>query len=507
MLSRMTASLNHRGPDGTGTWLGLNGTVGLGQTRLAIIDLESGKQPMFSADGRYVIVFNGEIYNFQQLRNELRQKGQPFQTNSDTEVIMEAFRVWGKDCLKRFHGMFAFAVFDIITQQLFLARDQVGIKPVYYAHTADGFFFGSELKAILTVPNFPRRLNHKAVADFFVLGYPLMPHTFFGDICELEPGTWIHVAPSGTTRGRNWAWKRQETDWNEAEALDRAEEALLQSLRDHLVSDVPVGAFLSGGIDSSLLVALLSVRLGIKLDTFTVKLGETTYDESPYAKAVASYLGTHHHEIVINKDGVDFALVERILDQFDQPFGDSSAIPTYLISREIRQHVKVAIGGDGGDEMFGGYPRFRNADVAQFIGYMPGWLLKAGYRGLQFSLGSAFPEIVRQAGRAFRGAYTQGGERLLAMSCYVYPDQLSEVLHPDLLDVLDGYRPSFSVPESAGNSFGGRELIDATIAYALPGDYLRKVDVMSGAHGLEVRVPFLGAQVLDYASQLPHSLR
>lgn len=504
-LMSMTSSLGHRGPDGSGTWVDPAWRVHLGQTRLAIIDIPSGKQPMQSADGRYVIVFNGEIYNYQSLRSELQQHGHAFRTSSDTEVLMVALIQWGRAALKRLRGMFAFAFFDTVSGHLLLARDPVGIKPLYYYSDTERFIFGSEPKAILTA-GVPRQLNYKALVDFFVLGYPLVPNTLFLHIHELEPGTWLEVSSSGATRGRYWSWTRNETNWSESLALANTEQSLLDSLQEHLVSDVPLGAFLSGGIDSSLLVALLVKVLGVDLDTFNVRFGESRYDESPYARAVAKHLGTHHHEILIDAADADILLVDSIHNQFDQPFADSSAIPTYLISKEIRKHVRVVIGGDGGDEMFGGYRRFYHADVAQALGRMPRSLLGVA-NATAYPLGVISPTLLRQSDRFFRAVRNRNPNRLLALSCYNYPERLPSVLRPEILSRAEGYWPSLCPPDHLMSDPGGREFIDATISYALPGDYLRKVDFMSSAHGLEVRVPFLGSQVLDCAARLPNRLR
>ncbi len=510
-LESMTATLVHRGPDGSATWQDQEKRVGLGHTRLSIIDLQSGAQPMKSTDGRFVIVFNGEIYNFRALRAELEQFGRPFVTQSDTEVVLEAYRRWGAQSLDRLRGMFAFALYDTLEGKLFLARDRTGVKPLYYYHGKPGFFFGSEIKAILEWRAVPRRLDYQALADFLRLGYTLPPATFFEGIRELEPGSWLALSSSGTDRGRFWQWHRTPADWREDDALEIGEKALTESLKDHLVSDVPVGAFLSGGIDSSLLVALLAMKLGVRIDTFHVRFGESQYDESAYARAVAAHLGTRHHEVVTDDvRGSDcgekaIAIVDRVLGQFDQPFGDSSAIPTYLVCKEIRNHVKVAISGDGGDEMFGGYSRFWYADVAHRLAALPGWLLNG------LTLGSSYlrplaPDRFREAQRLLAAAAPANGDRLLSICNYHGRAELPVILQPFARDRIGDYEPRFCLNGHGGGPSGG-DLIDSTIRFTLPGDYLKKVDVMSSAHGLEVRVPFLGERVLECAAQLPHSLR
>jgi asparagine synthase (glutamine-hydrolysing) len=503
-LQAMTDSLRHRGPDAQAVWMDARRGVGLGHTRLSIIDLAGGKQPMASADERYIIVFNGEIYNFPELRSTLQGLGHQFRTNSDTEALLAGYRQWGSDCLTRLRGMFAFAIYDRSADTLFLARDRTGIKPLYYHSGPNGVAFASELKALLDLQDIPRRLDYAALADYLVLGYPLLPATFFRDLNELEPGTWLIASPAGMSRGRFWAWDRTPVVRDEQEAMPQAENALTDSLREHLIADVPIGALLSGGIDSSLLVAMLVKALRQDIQTFTVGFADPAYDESPYAQVVAEHLGTRHRAIRLDVVA-DTSLVENVLRQFDQPFGDSSAIPTFLICREIRKHVKVVIGGDGGDEMFGGYPRFRYADLAKRIGQHPGWCLKA-YQRLTHGLRVA-PDLFRRSQRLLRAARAKGSERLVSLSCYTHPDDLGGLLEPAALKAVGSYRPTLALAGAEAPDPGGAEFTDATIHSVLPGDYLRKVDVMSSAHGLEVRVPFLGEHVLECAARFDESLK
>lgn len=506
VLETMAKSLVHRGPDGMGLWLSSDNATGLANTRLAVIDIEGGKQPIQTDDGDFIIVFNGEIYNYKILRKELEQLGVKFRTNSDTEAILEAYKHWGQACLKKFHGMFAFAIYNVKDRELFLSRDKTGIKPLYYYSGREGFYFGSEIKAILSVKEIPRRLDYHALADFFMLGYPLLPSTFFSDIYELEPGTWIKVSNQGIKKGRFWAWERTSSAWSKSEAGELAENAIIESLKEHLVSDVPIGAFLSGGIDSSLLVAMLVKKLGKDIETFNVSFAETAYDEAPFARLVGKHLGTKHHEILVDISQPDLSLVNKVLLQFDQPFGDSSAIPTFLICREIRKYFKVAISGDGGDEMFGGYKRFWYADVAKHLGMLPGWLTKFSQltsKGFeQFT-----PNLCRQIQRLLLAGTLKDERRLLLLSCYSYPEEMNTIINHSIIQTMNGYLPSLSPNGNKINNPGGHEFIDSTIKYQMPGKYLRKVDTMSSVHGLEVRVPFLGEQLLDFAVKIPDSLK
>jgi asparagine synthase (glutamine-hydrolysing) len=503
----MTAALAHRGPDAQDVWLDAEGRCALGHARLSIIDLEGGAQPMHSSEGRYSVVFNGEIYNFRSLRKELEQCGRVFRTHSDTEVLLEAYAEWGMDALQRLGGMFAFAIFDSVEGSLLLARDRVGIKPLYY-HWSDGkLAFASEIKSLLRLPELPRRLDYRALADYMTLGYPIAPATFFTDVRELPPGHWIKVCGPRMREEGYWSWRRDEQDWSEANALAKTKETLLHTLEEHMIADVPVGAMLSGGIDSSLLVSLLASELGVRVETFTVSFGDRGYDESDYARLVAKHLGLIHRRISVPSNSIaDLDEIHVVLDQFDQPFFDSSAIPTHLLCRELRQHVKVAIGGDGGDETFGGYPRIYQADFACRLGQFPVPLLAAA-ESLCRPIGYVAPHVARQLGKIVRAARHRGQQRIFDFLTYANLIRLPNILTKNACDRLDGYCPRVLADERDGQQSDGRDIIDVTMNVSLPGDYLRKVDVMSMAHGLEVRVPFLGKRVLELAAKIPHRLK
>lgn len=504
-IDAMKHALHHRGPDGEGRWLHGAGMVGLGHARLAIIDPEGGAQPMCSADGRYAIVFNGEIYNFQSLRDELLVSGSTFFTKSDTEVLLEAFTVWGMSCLTKLHGMFAFAVYDTVDEKLFLARDRTGIKPLYYATLDGAFCFASEPKALLALAQRPLTLNYYALLSHLSLGYTIPSNTFFEEICEMEPGTWLMLGKRGVEKGRYWSWKREPAEWNESVVLAKSEQAILDSLSEQLVADVPLGAFLSGGIDSSLLVALIADRLGRKLPTFTVRFAEASYDESSYAKTVARRLGTDHHEIYLPHGNGNLSVLDDVLAQFDQPFGDSSAVPTYFICREVSSFVKVMIGGDGGDEMFGGYPRFNYADVAKGLGIVPRPILRGMRMCFSGLLRASCSEWVRQVRRLIIASEAVGNERLLVLSSYILPAEYGSILSSYALEKVLGRLPGLMPMDDRVEETGGAEFIDATLTTVLPGDYLRKIDVMSSMHGLEIRVPFLGEPVLACSARIKKS--
>lgn len=495
-LDEATCALSHRGPDGTNTWIHPTRIAGFGHARLAIIDIEGGCQPMHSADGQFTIVFNGEIYNYRELRAELESLGCSFSTRSDTEVLLLAYRHWGSSCLTRLNGMFAFAIFDGVERKLFLARDRTGIKPLYYYIGRNGIVFGSELKSLMAWSDIPRRINARSVMDFLMLTYAIPPSTCFQDCSELQPGSYLEFSRSGHHIHAYWQWSPNPHS-NGSDPLDTLEHELAAAVHEHMVSDVPIGAFLSGGIDSSLLVALMAASGVPKFRTFNVKFAEDGYDESAYATAVASYVGTEHHQLEL-KTG-DLSVVETVLDQFDQPFADSSAIPSYLICREIRKYVKVVISGDGGDEMFGGYPSFAHADAIRRLSGIPAGLLQAAERA--FSKAPILsPDKRRQSVRLLRAARQPVDKRLFDLSSIYPAEEVWRVIQPDFASLLGDYQPNF--PLRSDGRGDGQELIDITIQAVLPGDYLRKVDVTSSAHGLEVRVPMLANRILALAAGL-----
>jgi asparagine synthase (glutamine-hydrolysing) len=503
-LERMTASLAHRGPDGSCCWLGQD--VGLGHTRLAIIDLVSGNQPLWDANHRYVTVFNGEIYNYKELRRELEANGYTFRTRSDTEVIPAAIDAWGVERgLRQLRGMFAFAVYDTKTHRLLLARDRVGIKPLYWASTPKGLLFASEQKALLASGLVPHRINPVAIHDFLAQGYPTTPATCWADIQLMEPGTWFEISPEGERAGRFWQWLPKENRALDIEtATQNTKQTLVNTLRCHLISDVPVGVFLSGGLDSSLIVALLSKELAPGIQTFNMGFGDPAYDESGYASTVADYCGTKHHESRMESDGADPDLFSRILEQYDEPFGDISCIPVYLICAEIRKHVKVVLSGDGGDEVLGGYLRYLYAKRLAML---------ARFRGVFQVLRPAFPFVEERMGRrgaravkAGRFAQLPRDEMLCALHTCFSEDERRVMYQPGFARLALSQGPTSGrfasfIPEGLTDPM--QQLIAAEMRLRLHADYLRKVDIASSAHGLEVRVPYLDNEMLELAMELP----
>jgi asparagine synthase (glutamine-hydrolysing) len=505
----MNDSLAHRGPDGEGVWVGPH--VGLGHRRLAIIDIAGGVQPMVSADGRYRIVFNGEIYNFRTLRDELAEMGYTFLTHSDTEVIPAAIGQWGiEKGLSKLRGMFAFALYDGWDNSLLMARDPFGIKPLYIGYTPGLILFSSEPKAMLHYDGLNRRVDPVALLDSFTLGAALSPRTCWSSIRELEPGSWLLLTPEGESRGRFWDWSSAVGEpLTEEEAVNRLETVLTDSLRVHLESDVPVAAFLSGGIDSSLLVALLCNHLVRDLQTFNVGFDEVGYDESVHARAVAAHCGTRHHESrILSGEGTP-ELFQRIIEQYDQPFGDSSCLPTWIICKEMAQHTKVVISGDGGDEMFGGYPRYVTARQIATLGKIP--LLASSLGVLGGLIAWVHPYAALQLQKVSAYSRMPREQMLCALDTFFFKtEEMHEVFQPEFLRhaLLNGPTPErFASYIPSGISDPCEQFMAADIRSLLHSDYLRKVDVASSAHGLEVRTPFLDLEVFNLASRLPMSMK
>jgi len=514
LLEAMNTSLAHRGPDGAGCHV--EPEVGLAHRRLSIIDLATGEQPMFNEDGTVCVVFNGEIYNFQALVDELAGLGHRFHTRSDTEVIVHAWEQWGVECVSRFDGMFAFAVWDRNRRTLFLARDRLGIKPLYYAQLPGGqFIFGSELKALARHPEFPRQIDGTAVEDYFTFGYVPEPKTIYAGVCKLRPGWRLLLDLRAGREKLDQYWDLQHDSVGQVPTDPRAlEEELLQRLgravRAELISDVPLGAFLSGGVDSSAVVAMMAEGASRPVKTCSIGVEEPAYDESMYARQVAELLHTDHAERRVRVD--DLTLLDQLVDTYDEPYADSSAIPTYRLCAATREHVKVALSGDGGDENFAGYRRYRmfageeavRARLPDFIreplfGFLGRWYPKLDWAPRFLRGKNTFQAL----GRDSAGAY------LHAVS--IAPDELrAELYSPRFHADLAGYRSRAVFDQY----LAGREFPDTlTMAQYLdfktyiPGDILTKVDRASMAHGLEVRVPLLDHHFIEWVARIPSGLK
>ncbi len=514
LLRAMNGTLSHRGPDGDG--FHFEPGVGLGHRRLSIIDLEGGKQPLYNEDHTVVVTFNGEIFNFMEIEKDLIARGHTFRTRSDTEVIVHAWEEWGVECLERFNGMFAFAIWDRKSKTLFIARDRLGVKPLYYAELADGrLVFGSELKALLLCPDLPRRTDPHAVEEYFTFGYVPDPKTIYRDVRKLEPGAYICVrrGDARITPVRYWdvplAGERAP-----AEPAERWEEELRarlkEAVRKRLVSDVPLGAFLSGGIDSSAVVAMMREIGTGKLLTCSIGFREPQYDESAYATMVAQAKGTDHKAEVVESS--DYGLLDKLVGLYDEPYSDSSAIPTYRVCQLARRHVTVALSGDGGDENFIGYRRYRLFAMEERVRAMFPSALRRSVFG---PLGRFYPKL-DWAPRMFRGKTTFQALSRDTVEAYLHgvsqctADVRNDLYSQDFKRTLQGYHAG----EVFASHVEGKSFSDplALVQYLdfktyLPGDILTKVDRASMAHSLEVRTPFLDYELVEWVSRLPSSIK
>ena len=519
----MVDTLAHRGPDGRGAWGGAAASVGLGHRRLAIVDLSpTGAQPMQSADGRYVISYNGEVYNFRELRRELATLGHIFKGTSDTEVMLAAICQWGPEqAVSRFVGMFAFALFDRTDARLFLVRDRLGIKPLYWT-VADGtLLFGSGLRALMAHPSFRKDVDREAAAAFLRYSYVPAPAAIFRDVRKLPPGSILTVKAGEAPKVQAYwqlskvAAQAPQVGITADEAASKLDTLLREAVRGRMIADVPIGAFLSGGVDSATVVALMQACSDRPVRTFTIGFGEAAYNEAPQAREVAQHLGTEHTEVTLGEDSA-LALVADIAEWFDEPFGDSSQLPTYLVSRMTRQNVTVALSGDGGDELFGGYPKYDLLEKTwRRVGHLPHGLRSLAGRTLGLvpeSLLSRAAGIMLDAGRAER--IGEKRRRLAAALAAPTGDEAAaalDVVGADDTQLITGAEGSLH-PTRAG------ELADALpdlasrmqagdMATYLPDDILTKVDRCSMAVALEARVPLLDHRVVEFIWSLPREIR
>jgi asparagine synthase (glutamine-hydrolysing) len=514
-VTRMSDTITHRGPDDSGHWIDAECGVALGFRRLAILDLTpSGHQPMHSADGRYVIVFNGEVYNFKELRAELSALGHTFAGTSDTEVMLASICEWGLEAaVKRFNGMFAFALWDRRERNLALVRDRLGIKPLYYGWSGTTFLFGSELKTLRAHPAFQTEIDRNSLALMMRHNYIPAPHSIYQGVHKLLPGTILTVsatAAPGTDAEAVPApyWSMREAAergcadpfrGTPEEAVGELDDLLRRSIRDRMIADVPLGAFLSGGVDSSTIVAVMQTQSSIPVRTFTIGFNETEYDEAGYARAVAKHLGTDHTELYVTPQEA-MAVIPRLPALFDEPFSDSSQIPTLLVAQLARAHVTVALSGDGGDELFAGYPRYAQAEhIWKRYGLLPAFGRKPVRRALELLAPDGNDRI-------------QNWKDLLRMS---RPQELYARL------VSHYYRPGEVVRAAAepGTALTERDQDPALPGFAewmmyadqvtyLPDDILVKVDRASMGVSLEARAPLLDDhRVVEWAWRLPLSMK
>ncbi|GJL58146.1 MAG: asparagine synthetase B [Nitrospirales bacterium] len=504
-LLDMSATLIHRGPDGQGIWINRN--IGLAHRRLAIIDLrEEANQPMSNEDGTVWITFNGEIYNFHELRKTLESQGHVFRTQSDTETIIHAYEEYGRDCVSKLRGMFAFAIWDSRKKTLFLARDRVGKKPLYYCVLPDRFVFGSEIKALLIDANVPRQPDYAALDHFLALQYIPAPLTAFRHIKKLPAAHWVEVRDGRVHIERYW--KLQSTPKRVItmpEAIEEFKWRMAEAVRLRMVSDVPLGAFLSGGIDSSAVVANMAQQTGSPVQTFCVGFQDAAFDERAYARVVAEKYGTKHTELIVQAPVTD--ILPKLAWHYDEPFGDSSAVPSYAIAQLTRKHVTVVLNGDGGDESFAGYDRYvtdRRVRLADRIPLKARQYLHAGLQCLPPSWRQLHPlkKLIRIA-----GVLAQDPQRRYARwNAHFFPEDRQQLYSQDFqIEVASSDPEGLFVKvfsETTTDNFTDWAL-EADVELYLVDDLLVKMDRATMAHSLEARSPFLDHQLMEFAASLP----
>jgi asparagine synthase (glutamine-hydrolysing) len=503
-LENMTGILAHRGPDADGFFY--DNVVGLGHRRLSILDLSSnGNQPMYSQNKRYLMVYNGEVYNYKEIANEIRYKRKTndlnFHSSSDTEIILEAFVEWGTDFVHKLNGMFSIAIYDTLNQELFLFRDRIGIKPLFYFWNGSDFAFASELKALKQVKNIPRDIDEEAIYYYLNSGFIPAPFSIYKNIRKLKPGMALKISSEGMDSDIYWSIKssvKKEIIKDEKKALIKLSDLLMSSVLYQMKSDVPFGVFLSGGIDSSLLTAQAVNLSSVKVNTFSIGFEESKYNEATYAKGIAGYLRTNHHEFILSyKDAIE--LIDKNIAINDEPYADSSSIPTMLVSRLARKYVTVVLSGDGGDELFFGYGAY------QWAKRLHNPLIKF----FRHPLSSAFSTLSNkyQRGAKLFEYYRESDieSHILSQEQYFFSRQeLMEMLckKPEnfLNSTLDISHYSFPRKISAMEK---QAIFD--LYYYLPDDLLTKVDRSSMKYSLEARVPYLDHRIIEFALNIsPH---
>jgi len=502
LLSRMDTTIRHRGPDEHGQQR-FDCAV-MGHRRLAIIDLSGGRQPMCTSDGKVWVVFNGEIYNFQAVQDELAAAGHPLNTHSDTEVLLHAYLVWGEKCLGRLNGMFAFAIYDEHTQSVFAARDRFGEKPLYVLEHNGTLYLASELKALVETGLVEKRLDPVALYNYFANSYVMGPRTIFRGVRRLQPGHWLKTEGANVQEQCYWAPPNPTEERADEKAIvEEALHILKDSVRLRLVSDVPVGFFLSGGVDSSAVVALASEASGRRLETFSIGFDEARYDEREYARYVARKFGTRHHEFLLEPGSVE--TIEKIAWHTDEPFADSSALPTWYLSRLTRQHVKVTLSGDGGDEMFAGYDSYRGHVLSERLRKLPGLMRSAAVAAVRWMPASDASKRVAnlRLARNIDDAGLEAGDRFVAKQQVVFRRDYLAGISPYLAPhaTAENDRALFSpMFDHVRSPLAGMALWQQTVS--LSDDMLVKVDRMSMAHGLEVRAPFLDHRLAELMNRV-----
>lgn len=508
LIAHMNQQQLHRGPDDQGVYVAAG--IGLGNCRLAIIDLSpAGHQPMSNEDGSIWITFNGEIYNFQTLRAEIEQRGHCLKSRTDTEVIIHLYEEYGEEFLRYLRGMFALAIWDSREQQLLLARDRLGKKPLYYFYDGQRLVFASEIKAVLADPAVPRRVRLEALPAYLTYGYVPTPDTLFADIQRMPPGHLLLVRPGDLqvrryTDGDVARPQLPPAGYNEADYIQEIRRLFREAVALRMITDVPLGAFLSGGLDSTAIVAVMSELNSQPVKTFAIGFAdEPSYNELEYARLAARHYDTDHHEFVVRAEALDLA--PRLVQHYGEPFADSSAIPTYLVAQFTRQHVTVALSGDGGDELFAGYERFAAARLAQAYRRVPAWIRRLIALTLdRLPESTAYHDVTRRGRR-----FTHGAEQSLLAGYLSWVSIFNSELRTRVLnhklnpDLVPDYQ---AIWDAAGGDEIAR-LLYLNIHTYLPDDLLVKADRTSMANSLEVRSPFLDQELVRFAAAIPSTFK
>ncbi|MBK7803599.1 MAG: asparagine synthase (glutamine-hydrolyzing) [Chloracidobacterium sp.] len=511
VLEAMNGAIVHRGPDDDGFYVHDN--VGMAMRRLSIIDLAGGKQPMHNADRTKWIVFNGEIYNYRELRADLEKRGHSFYTNSDTEAIIHLYDEYGADCLQYLRGMFAIAIWDKSDRSLFLARDRVGKKPILYSHQPNGdLIFGSEFQAILKHPSVTREVDYGAIDSYLSYLCVPAPETAFKQIRKLEPGHWLKWKDGNVETRRYWLPNfSKKIKISEDEAIQETTRILRESTKLRMISEVPLGAFLSGGVDSSIVVALMAQESAAPVKTFSIGFEEQDFSELKYARRVAEHVGAEYNEFIVRPDALE--VLPTLVEHYGEPYADSSAVPTYYVAKETRQHVTVALNGDGGDESFAGYERYMAMEVAELYRRIPRILRRTLIEGPIRMLPTS--EIkktrVRDVQRFLISANESRKERYARWMSAIKPTAKLALLYSDEMNARVGEHNAAAVLDEWFDRAGDLGLLDATLLADqmtyLPNDLLVKVDIATMANSLEARSPFLDHKVIEFAASLPESLK
>lgn len=510
ILEKMNAAITHRGPDDDGFYV--NENAALGMRRLSIIDVAGGRQPIHNADKTKWIVFNGEIYNYQDLRADLKRRGHKFYTNSDTEAIIHLYDEYGADCLEHLRGMFAFAIWDSEDKSLFLARDRIGKKPILYSHQSNGdLIFGSEFQALLQHPAISREVDMEAIDSYLSYLCIPAPQTAFKQIRKLEPGHWLLWKDGRIETKRYWLPDfSKKIKITEEEAIVETTRILRESTKLRMISEVPLGAFLSGGVDSSTIVALMAQESPQPVKTFTIGFQEEDFSELKYAKRVAEHVGAEYNEFIVRPNAME--VIPTLVEHYGEPYADSSAVPTYYVSKETRAHVTVALNGDGGDESFAGYERYAAMRIAEKYHRLPRVLRKTLFETPVNLLPTSELKRSRSrdAKRFLHAANLPKTERYFRWVSAFNRDLKNELYAKDFAAAVSTQNASEYLDRWFSKA-NGSGILDATLLTDqmtyLPNDLLVKVDIASMANSLEARSPFLDHKVIEFAASLPESLK